>query len=268
MELLISTVFGIVGIPVNIISLFFFLSKDSKVIADILLVCLSFTDMATLTVSILRYAIPKHIVGTIAFLSLGAFILTSSIIKVVLAVSRTVVVAKPFVRFKPSAVYTILGVLVIIINSFYLWMLLEENERVVFGMIVNAAFITFVVVDAFCAATTTFYLLLKSKPKKVGNTDAVNKREFRATVTILMISFLYISIHTASFSLNIHIASNDILDDESTLNKYLFAQNCLYCVNSVLNPVIYITRIKDLKHCIISKSRLFTSIFLHSADES
>lgn len=256
---IITIVISIVGIVANCLSLSYYIKRQNKGLGNRLLMLLNSCDLVVCSVyvprAILELAgrsrevvfIVTNIIYLISFDCTG--IATS-----LMSVTRTIKVCRPFFAIKGA--WTAASFLLYFICSFareftydYVVTIKRiENAETLnnYHLLIFSLGTAINVVAVFISTMITVHWLL-NKNKVEGNVSENNKR---ATVTIIILSTVFCLLNAMLISAAIvDLYSNlGVIIEDTSLSYYCnLTWRAIICLNSTVNPMIYLARKEEMR---------------------
>ena len=260
----------LIGITANILSLCYFIKRQNKRLGNRLLMLLNTCDLvvclSTLTNSTLLFANAQNSAGALHTIYLvNGFIYALSIdctgfSTCLISITRTIKVCRPFYRIKGKltaasfVVYFICSFTNLFICYYGIFVNKSRNSNisyyVIYYPLIVSLGIFLSVLSVFVSTVVTAIWLMK---KKIANGNNLASNHY-ATITILILStifcllnIIFVSVAILSFCVNLKVI--EATDKLSAYANTAFA--ITICLNSTVNPIIYLTRKKAMRQFVL-----------------
>ena len=245
---------GILGTPLNVLSTAFFLKNKTKSIPNRLLTILSMVDEATILASLVgvlyEEAQYNKIISRLLYFMTVFCCLTSGFITSVLATTRGVVINTPFYVIRPKLLYRIMSVIIIIIatqtavKAYYFSDIgLGEVGQILF-FVIAIEFTIFLLCSIVSGIIVLYNICVREQLQWQGGDSDVpefRKIQKKVTITILLITGAAVTCNT---TVVISYVLTFVLEEDEIPLELI---NLVLCLNSCVNPVLYIIRNKDIR---------------------
>ena len=245
---------GLLGSPFNILSTAFFLRNKIKNIPHRLLTMLSLVDEVTIIGSLIGVSFEEsqyhEILSKILYFMTLFCCLTSGFITSVLATTRGIAISLPFYVIRSTMLFRIMTVIIAIITAQTAVKAYYFSDDG-FGAVGNILFVTLAIeftIFLLCSMISGIIILYSicfrehvQCREEEGDKVRQRKTQRKATITILLITGAAMICNTTvviCFVLT-------IVFEDSELPMELV--NIALCLNSCINPLLYITRNRDIR---------------------
>ena len=241
------TVFSVVGLVINILSISYFITKESKGLANKLMICLNLSDILSVTTSI-AYSVCILLIeisadlynGTltiIMYMLFNSFPIVSGCVTFAITLLRTIVIYNPFFQIR-KRFFTICLVLTIVIFiilaqvlGYWLFILPSHLHGYRLGGLIVAILSCLNIV----MSAATIIILKKS------SIEGHQERNY-AAVTMVIISIIYFA---TSFPILLIVTTFSFeLQNEY---KSVFVFMAMLSLSCLLNPLVYIYRKRQIR---------------------
>ena len=267
-----SILISLVGIMANCQSLSYFLKRQTKGLGNRLLMLLNTCDLVVCVVYVPRAVME----GVYIHHSVGIGYIVINIIYCIcfdctgfstclVSVTRTIKVCRPFYSLKgvwiaaSFVLYSICSTVREISGNCYYW----SNEKTYFvtNYIPSTYHLTIFTSMTSCNVTavfistviTAYWLLRKSQVE--GN---ISKSNHHATITILILSTVFCLLNVTAIVYLAFVLLGDfrVIHENGTISTskallYQIAWNVMICLNSTVNPIIYLTRKEEMRRHVL-----------------
>ena len=264
----------VTGIVANCLTLFYFIRRQHKGLGNRLLMLLNVLDLLVCVTSVTT-AIPWYIHLSTKnetawiFYSVSMFIynllfectgFTTSLV----SVTRTIKVCRPFFSIKRFwlGIVFMLYVVCIYIREFIFWYHvrrrpIEDTNKILmyYVAIVTSGTISYIIVVVLSSLIAAYWLLRENKSDIRGRQSECNRQ---ATITILILSVTFCLVNATFISAGVmaFCIIINVFEDSTYLRTYReIVFTLAQCLNSAINPMIYLTRKKDMRKFLLETWR-------------
>ena len=259
----VSTILCVMGTLSNLTSLIYFIKKKDKTIGDKLLMLLNSVDLllcicATLLTAILSYLegrdeqMPEGMWYVIIPITVLYFLLIdgTAYVTCLLSVTRAIGIVSPFYQIR-GKLLIILGILVFVVIELPVWLINRligsydnDIQLVAYSRL---AMSLLMLLTVLCATILAVYNLTRADLQ--GATENVSRNNRKATWTVVILSALFLLFNSILLGATWQL----IMNRGIAYDKILFYLACylLIPLNSSLNPMVYLTRISDMRQFFI-----------------
>ena len=288
-----AIVLSIVGIIANCMSLSYFIKRQNKGLGNRLIMLLNFCDLVVSSICAFKailnhlfpYGDPYSNVGATAQISstISNFIYAIYAISFdctgfstcLISVCRTIKVCRPF--FVIEGVWVAASFILyffcsaareITCNYIYYMKPMNDLEDVMkYYPLIFSLGTTFNIIATFISSVITLYWLTKKSTVR----GSISKNKRHATVTVLILSTVFCPLNTIFISacvvylcINFQVIK---LDTTWWIHRTIVS-NMMACLNSIINPIIYLTRKEEMRRFVLEIWRTFKDKFRTRAEEN
>ena len=280
---LILYVTGIVG---NCLSLSYFITRQHKGLGNRLLMLLNVLDLLVCATSVTT-AVPWHVYLSTEdktawiFYSISLFIYAplfecTGFTTCLVSVTRTIKVCRPFYSIRELwiGIIFMLYVICIYTREFIFCYHVKispvadtNNILIYYSAIVTSGTTFYIIVVVLSSLIAAYWLLRKTKSDIRGRKSESNRN---ATITILILSATFCLVNLTFLSAGVmeFCISFKVFEDSTFLWNYRQIVYALaQCLNSAINPMIYLTRKKDMSNFLQETWRHFIDKLYKSRSE-
>ena len=252
---------GAVGVVANSVSLSYFTKKQNKGLGNRLLILLNCCDLAV-CITVLPTRILNHIPGRndwiawIVYILLQVSVRCSAFSTCLVSVTRTIKVCRPFYSIKGISVgISFLLYFLLALGNEIAFMIFTEiiNYRKEFYLIQSSSRTVIISVVAFSSIITACCLLKKSE---IEVNNSADKRHATVTIFILSAVFCLLNLTFISFYITNFIFLKPNILIETYIYHLQIASHIAILLNSVVNPMIYMARKKEMREFVSDLWRL------------
>ena len=263
----VSTTLCMVGTFANLTSLIYFVKKKDKTIGDKLLMLLNSEDFLLCICATLISAYLSYLEGhentasedtgivmkviTILYLLL---IDGTAYVTCLLSVTRAIGIVSPFYQIR-GKLLVILGISVFVVIEFpqlaLLIIAIATSGEPWLASTTRAAISILIMLTVLCATILAVYKLTRADLQ--GATENVSRNNRKATWTVVILSVLFLAFNSILLGATC-ITLNQTLNVKSNTGTQIFATFALFLaipLNSSINPIVYFTRMTDMRQFFI-----------------
>ena len=240
-------ILSVLGIPPNFISFIYFLLKEERTLPNVLTIGLAITDFVFLVASFARYqCYLTYDLNTQTCLYLSPVVVAgnylSALLTCVLTVTRAIAISKPLYNISKNVVYTIVLVLSVYKAlqgiPFYRRRQKDAPEILVIKTLGLFQVVTEILLILAGSVSIIYHIYRTPVAASASAQESRQKNNRKVTITILAISIIFVVTNGCGFV-------SVLLEKESDLTKLV--KGYFFVLNSCLNPVVYIVRLKKLR---------------------
>ena len=241
-------ILSVLGIPPNCISFIYFLLKEERTLPNVLTIGLAITDFLFLVASFARYqCYLTYDLNTQTCLYLSPVVVAgnylSALLTCVLTVTRAIAISKPLYNISKNVVYTIVLVLSVYkalqgIPFYRRWQEKTRTEERVIRALGVFQVVTEILLIFVGSVSIIYHIYRTPVAASASAQESRQKNNRKVSITILAISIIFLVTNGCGF---VSIFLENRSDWTFLVKGYFFV------LNSCLNPVVYIVRLKKLR---------------------
>ena len=268
----VSTALCVIGTFANLTSLAYFIKKKDKTLGDKLLMLLNSVDLLLCICATLLSAITSYLDGheNTAPEDLGFVIMAITVLYLLLidgtayvtcllSVTRAIGIVSPFYQIR-GKLLVILGIIVFVVSELsQLPVLLGtddidgiDNRLLAYSRLAMPLMVLFTVL---CATILAVYKLTRADLQ--GATENVSRNNRKATWTVVILSALFLVFNSILLGVMFQHFIRKDFDDYGIVTLIRTAFFLVIPLNSSLNPIVYLTRISDMRQFFIQNFQKF-----------